>query len=97
MTQENWIPCAEPTVGDIIRWKEPLWAAPNKPRGKRDQIGEQILSGTITAEGEFIELVVRSAEKISSSNDEPLQVKTGDSIRRKPSSIAKGDCHKLQE
>lgn len=91
---ENWAVCAKYQVDDIIRWKEPIWAAPNKPRGKPDQIGEQIISAEVLLIDEVIELNVRSVEKIS-PGDAPLKVKAGDIIRRKPASIAKGDCHKL--
>jgi hypothetical protein len=95
MTQtENWIACTDYQVGDILRWKEPIWAVPNKPRGKPDQIGEQSISAAVIMTDEVVELTVRSIEKIS-SGDAPLKVKAGDIIRRKPTSIAKGDCHKL--
>ncbi len=96
MTQnEQWIKCAKPEVGDILRWKEPLWAAPNKPRGKPDQIGEQMVSAEMTSEGELLEFVVRSAEKLSGTAEAVTKIKPGDLIRRKSTSIAKGDCQKL--
>lgn len=91
---ENWIASNEQEVGDILRWKEPIWAAPNKPRGKPDQIGEQLIVAEVAMVEDVIELTVRSVEKIS-AGEAPLKVKAGDTIRRKPTSIAKGDCHKL--
>ena len=41
MNTQEWESCVHPKVGDTLTWNEPLWAAPNKPRGKRDKIGEQ--------------------------------------------------------
>lgn len=97
MTQYNWIKCTEPSVGDILRWSEPIWAAPNKPRGKPDQIGEQMITGELVADDEFMEFTVQTIEKLSGGADAVPKVKIGDHIRRKSTSIAKGDCHKLGE
>lgn len=93
-TAEKWIACKDPQVGDVLRWKEPIWAAPSKPRGKPDQIGEQAISAEVSAIGETIELIVHSAKKIS-EGDIAMKVKAGDLIRRKPGSLVKGQCQKL--
>ncbi len=90
---ENWAPCLSPEIGDVLKWKEPLWAEPNKPRGKRDQIGEQEIIASLAAMDEVFELKVISIEKISPA-DAPIKVKEGDSIRRKKTSLERGDCHK---
>ncbi len=98
MTTENqqWLPCPRPAVNDTIRWREPIWAAPNKPRGKPDKIGEQMIVARMVTSEEFLELNVISVERIS-ANDAPLKVKAGDIIRRKNSTLALGECQKLNK
>lgn len=91
---QKWTPCDKPKLGDILRWNEPLWAAPNKPRGKRDQIGEQRITGELITRTDF-GIQVTHVEKIS-GDDEPLTVKPDDIIKRKKTSIEKGDCHKTE-
>jgi hypothetical protein len=91
--KQEWAVCPKPTKGDVLRWNEPLWAAPNKPRGKRDKIGEQQITAELTSIGDFLNLKVLSVEKLS-DGDVPLQVKEGDEIRRKKTSLEQGDCHK---
>lgn len=94
---ENWIPCSEPQEGDTLRWVEPIWAAPNKPRGKPDKIGEQMVTAIVVSIADVIELEVQDAQNMSRDGDTAMKVKSGDRIRRKITSIAKSDCHKLQE
>lgn len=97
-TTENWITCPEPSVADTIRWKEPLWAAPNKARGKPDKIGEQMITGEVITIGELIELRVTNVERLSLNEgvtDAISKVKISDAIRRKPESIKRGECQKL--
>ncbi len=91
---QNWIPCTEPKIGDVLKWNEPLWAAPNKPRGKPDKIGEQEIIAQLMATKDIWEFKVISVKKIS-SGDAELKVQENDNIRRKKSSIEKGSCHKL--
>ena len=93
----NWTPCTAPVTADVIRWTEPIFAPPNKKRGLPDKIGEQRLIAEVVGVGDYLQLAVRSAEKVSlddESMDVTLTVKPGDSIRRKTSTIEKGDCHK---
>ena len=62
---QNWTPCEAPKTGDVLRWNEPLWAAPNKPRGKRDKIGEQEVIATLTtARNDLLQLTVIAARKL---------------------------------
>lgn len=89
--RDEWIFCDNPKKGDTIKWSEPLWAKPNKPRGKRDKIGEQDITAKVTAIGEVMELQVIDAEKVS--GDAEVTVKVGDNIKRKKTSLEKGDCH----
>ncbi len=89
----KWELCPEPEIGDTLKWNEPLWAEPNKPRGKPDKIGEQKITATLIKAGDVFELKVLEVEKISPP-DAIIKVKEGDSIRRKKTSIERGACHK---
>lgn len=91
--KQEWALCQKPETGDIIRWNEPLWAAPNKPRGKPDKIGEQQITAQLMVTGGLLELKVLSVEKLS-TGEAPLKVKEGDDIRRKKTTIEQGLCHK---
>lgn len=91
--KEEWIPCNTPQIGDLLRWDEPIWTKPNKPRGKPDKIGEQQITAQLIATGEVLELKVLSLKKLS-QGDAPLKVQEGDNIRRKKTSLDKGACHK---
>lgn len=93
-TKETWEPCSKPKLGDSLRWNEPLWAAPTKPRGKRDQIGEQQIIAELLVRTTHLEFKVISATK-TSGGDAEISVQPGDMIKRKKTSIEKGDCHKL--
>ncbi len=93
---QQWEPCESIEVGETLRWNEPLWAAPNKPRGKRDKIGEQEIIGELIGIEDILEFKVVSIKKLSGDNA-ILSVKENDYIRRKQSSVEKGDCYKLVE
>ena len=90
---QEWSLCQNPEIGDILKWDEPLWAAPHKPRGKPDKIGEQQIVAQLMSTGALLELKVLSVTKLS-PGDAPLKVKEGDNIRRKKSSLERGMCHK---
>ena len=97
---EKWISCDVPAVLDTIRWREPLWDRPNKPRGKPDKIGEQLVTAQLIAVGDVAELKVIEFQRLSlieGATDEPSKIKKNDMIRRKISSIKMGDCEKLQQ
>ncbi len=100
-TKEKWLACTNPVVSDTIRWREPLWAKPTKARGKRDKIGEQMVTAELLAvSDELAELKVINVKRLSLAEDvtdEPLSIKTNDVIRRKASSILNGDCEKLEQ
>lgn len=91
---QKWTPCTNPEIGDTLKWNEPLWAAPNKPRGKRDKIGEQEIIAKLITINDVLEFEVMSVRKIS-SDDSPLSVQENDRVKRKKASIEKGDCQKL--
>ena len=90
---QNWQPCKKPEIGDTLRGDEPLWAAPNKPRGKRDKIGEQQIIATLKSNAEFLEFEVLDVTKLSGDTAQ-IQVKQGDIIRRKKKTLDLGACHK---
>jgi hypothetical protein len=94
MTAQKWIPCLTPEIGDTLRWNEPLWAAPTKPRGKPDKIGEQEITAQLTGIQDFLEFTVISVKKLGIS-EALLKVQQSDMIRRKPSTIEQGNCYKL--
>lgn len=98
MTQERWLPCPSPAATDTIRWREPIWAKPNKPRGKPDQIGEQAVTAKVLSLGDTVELEVIAIKRLSlvdGAEDAPSKINAGDTIRRKLSSIKMGSCQKL--
>lgn len=91
---QEWTPCAKPAVGDTLKWNEPLWAPPNKPRGKRDKIGEQEIIADLKDIKDALEFIVLDVKKISTAPAD-LKVKKHDIIKRKLSSLALGNCQKL--
>lgn len=98
VAKEKWVPCPSPAVSDTIRWREPLWDKPNKPRGKPDKIGEQMVTAKLTAMSELAELEVIDVQRLSlmeGAMDEPSKIKKNDMIRRKVSSLQSGACQKL--
>ena len=94
---QQWIACTSYATGDTLKWAEPLWAPPHKPRGKRDKIGEQEIIGALIILGDILELKVISVHKLSSENSDNVKVsvKQHDVIKRKLSSLEKGNCQKL--
>lgn len=97
-TKESWVACGLPRVSEIIRWREPLWDRPNKPRGKPDKIGEQAITAKVMSAGELMELQVIEVKRLSlsdSAKEPPARIKKDDIIRRKLSSIKSGECQRL--
>jgi hypothetical protein len=91
---QEWQVCVTPQINDTLKWNEPIWAAPNKPRGKRDKIGEQEIIALLISIKDVLELKVISVKNLSSGNV-LLSVKENKEIKRKQSSIEKGHCFKL--
>lgn len=89
---ENWVRCQSPVEGDTIRWKEPIWAAPSKPRGKPAKMGDQQITAEVLHADEFFVMHVLNVAKVAGGGT--IKVKAGDEIRRKPSTIELGDCYK---
>ena len=63
---QEWQLCLTPQVKDTLKWNEPIWAAPNKPRGKRDKIGEQEIIALLISIKDVLELKVISVKNLSS-------------------------------
>lgn len=93
-TNQEWKLCLEPQVGDTLKWSEPIWASPYKPRGKRDKIGEQEITAKLISITDVLCLKTINVTKLSSESI-ILNVKENDEIKRKQSSIQKGTCQKL--
>jgi hypothetical protein len=91
---QEWQVCVIPQINDTLKWNEPIWATPNKPRGRRDKIGEQEIIALLISIKDVLELKVISVKNLSSGNV-LLSVKENDKIKRKQSSIEKGHCFKL--
>ncbi len=91
---EEWVICQHPEIGDVVRWNEPIWAAPSKPRGKGDAIGEQQITARLTNAQNIFTLTVIHVTKLSDA-EATLKVAEYDVIMRKKSSLQKGNCHKL--
>lgn len=93
--QMTWKKCPSPGIGDILRWTEPLWAAPTKKRGRPDQIGTQQVIAEVTAIDDVVTLTVHEVEILSADAEgATTKIKPGDSIRRKKDSLQRGDCHR---
>lgn len=92
---EEWVKCSTPEVSDTLRWNEPIWAPPTRARGKPDKMGEQRITATLLASGEFMEFEVLAVEKVSGGGKTRVQI--GDQIRRKPSTLTLGNCYKKRQ
>jgi hypothetical protein len=86
-------------VADVIRWVEPIWAPPRKKKDKPTKIGEQRISAEVIVLGSYMGLLVRAVERLSligQGADKNLPViKVGDTIRRKKSTIDRGQTERL--
>ncbi len=99
-SDEKWAPCPAPAVGDTLRWREPIWDKPSRPRGKPDKIGEQMVTATVATLGEPVELKVIDVQRLSlidGAADVASKIQKNDMIRRKLSSLASGACQKLSQ
>lgn len=91
-----WTPCTAPIVADVIRWTEAIWSQPGKRNKKVERIGEQTLTAEVLELGEYIRLHVRAVEKVSVPDGNVfLQLKTGEVIKRKKSTIERGKTERL--
>ena len=95
----NWKPCPAPAVDDVIRWKEPLWAAPTRKRGMPDKIGEQMLTARVVSIGDTLGLQVTEIEVLALDDgaQPPGGVKVGEHVKRKKSTIERGECERQTE
>ncbi len=91
---QEWVACSHPEMNDTLRWKEPIWASPNKARGKPDKIGEQEIVAQLIGVADVLKFTVISVKKLE-GGEASLNVKENDVIRRKKSTLQQGDCYKL--
>ena len=92
----KWIPCKDDyRVGDVVRWREPIW----KPKARKNSRGVVIGENLITAEvvrcdGEWIEFALMSCETTRAEAwwkpipalkaDKPLKRRRGPLGKRNP-------------
>lgn len=89
----KWTPCTKrPKAGDVLRWVEPVLAPPTKKRGKREEIGTQLVTAKVLAMAEVLELQVEALEIIEAPEGFTPGIKPGDTIRRRETSLVAGDC-----
>lgn len=89
-----FIPCTkQPKAGDVIRWTEPVLAPPTQKRGKREQIGEQMVTAKVLQMAEVAELEVIEVEILSAPEGFEGKMKPADTIRRRETSLVAGDCY----
>lgn len=96
---DEWTPCTEAIVSDVLRWTEPIWAPRGGKRGKATANGQQIVSGEVEiVNDEFIQIYVFEAGKIMPDGSilyKEMAVKPEDSIRRRVESILEqGNCER---
>jgi hypothetical protein len=92
----TWTPCTAPIVADVIRWTEAIWSIPTSRRKKVERVGEQTVTAEVLELGDYVRLQVRAIENISVPNgDKYIQLKTGDIIKRKKSTIDRGKTERL--
>lgn len=90
---KNWVPCDAPSIDDVLRWTEPMWAKPRKPRGRLDKTGEQQVVARLTGKDrDLLKLTVISVKKLSGHGY--VIMNEGDEIRRKKTSLDMGACQK---
>ncbi|MFN7114456.1 MAG: hypothetical protein ACK4PK_08890 [Alphaproteobacteria bacterium] len=79
-------------VGDVLRWTEPVLAPPTQKRGKREQIGAQIVTAKVLVMAEVLELQVISINILAAPEGFETNIKPADTIRRRQASLVAGDC-----
>ncbi|MDP2205019.1 MAG: hypothetical protein Q8K65_01800 [Alphaproteobacteria bacterium] len=80
------------SVGDVLRWTEPVLAPPTQKRGKREQIGAQIVTAKVLTRAEVLELQVINIEILSAPEGFETNIKPADTIRRREASLIAGEC-----
>lgn len=98
---KRWIDCGgDLGIGDVVRWTEKVWYKPRRGRSSKAMgVAEQVVTAQVQKwHGDWIYLEVMrclSGESWYALGIEPL--KGGDIIKRKRSTIARGDAQKLVE
>lgn len=92
-----WTSCNTPLVADVIRWKEPIWVKGGKRNSKPQKIGEQVVTAEVMALGDYLQLHIRAVDVLSIeiTKRPPPKLTVGDNIKRKKTTIARGNCERL--
>lgn len=97
----KWMPCGENfIVGDVLRWKEPVWK-PRAKRGRGKVIGERLIVAQVLAELDdgAVSLTVKQSETKRGEywlKALPPELKTGEQIKRRRVPMLKGGLERYQ-
>ena len=92
----KWIACEDDyRVGDIVRWREPVWKPKARKTSKAVVIGERLITAQVThCDGEWLEFAVKSCETKNAETwwktipelkaDKPLKRKRGPLGKKNP-------------
>ena len=98
----RWIPCGETfIVGDVIRWREPVWKQKQSARAKSRMIGERLITAEVLAcEGDgWVKLALMHCETTRKEDwlkAMPPDFKAGEHLRRRRGPIGKGRTERYQ-
>jgi hypothetical protein len=99
--EERWTKCGKHFfVGDVIRWKQPIWSDTKGKRGKKKATkkGERLTTAAVLEFDNrgYARLCVRKDEIIANKFGVPLELfKKDDVIVRKRETIEKGNPERL--
>lgn len=99
--EPTWIKCGKYfAVGDVIRWKQPIWSD-GKRRGKKKGVkkGERLTTAAVLEVDSrgYVRLCVRKDEIIGNKYGTPLDCfKKDDVIVRKWETIEKGNPERME-
>ena len=94
-----WIACgADIIAADVIRWREPIWERRGPKGAKPRKVGDREVVAEVIdgpdADGWMI-LLVRGCTLLTDSRPED-QLKTGQEMRRKATTITRGEAARLE-
>jgi hypothetical protein len=88
----EWVPCNAPHAGDVIRWTEPVRLRDTTAAailGRR-----RVIAQVLGREADRLSLCVMSQEWLGTASAAP-ELQAGEKLRRKPSALSAGECHRL--
>lgn len=99
---QKWIPCGESfIVGDVIRWREPVWKEKRSPRSRSVTIGERVITAEVlrSETDGWVELSTRHCETTRKKNwwkAMPLNLKAGELLSRRRGPIEKDGAERYR-